>query len=282
MFRGVLARMSVQGFMRAWPGVGMEQLRQMNDGRLDPTPQLREWLLSEADAALGGGLSLELERYRPGVEGCEDVPGLVEEELPFISLAPVEDVPVVESNVLHAVLGADIEPVAPAALDGYRHQRERVRYAMWRARGRAIATQFRLDLPVEEHLAAMAVVQQIELCLMMNFRDTIPEPGLEWDEYRFYREVYYRLTRLRWVQLKLAERSRGLRGLVKWMLGDRKPSGKELFETMVTEADHEYDHLSSSERSVTDMMYAEFETVVKDYLGRRAEDLGTGLRIGPV
>lgn len=276
LFRAVLARMSVQGFLRAWPGVTVEQLRDMNSGLLDPTEQLRDWLLGEAWAALEGGLELELGRYRPGVVGCDAVPGLVSERLEAISLAPVEEAEPVESTVLHAVLGPEIEPTAPAPLDGYVRQQERLRYAMWRARGRAIATQFRIDLPVEEHLAAMAVVQQIELCLMMHFRDTVPEPGLEWDAYRFHREVYRRLTRLRWVQVKLAERRRGLRGLVKWMLGERRPSGKELFETMVGEADQEYEHMSASGRSVTDMMFDEFDTVLRDYIDRR------GLELGPV
>lgn len=274
LFRAVLARMSVQGFLRAWPGVTVEQLGDMNTGRLAPSEQLRHWLLGEAEAALEGGLVLELERYRPGAEECEAVPGLVPERLPAIALAPVEEADPAESSVLHAVLGPEIEPTAPAPLDGYVEQQERLRYAMWRARGRAIATQFRIDLPVEEHLAALAVVQQIELCLMMHFRDTVPEPGLEWDAYRFHREVYRRLTRLRWVQVKLAERRRGLRGLVKWMLGERQPSGKELFETMVGEADQEYEHMSASGRSVTDMMFDEFDSVLRDYMERRGAELG--------
>ena len=274
LFRAVVARMSVQGFLRAWPGVSVEQLHEMNDGRLAPSAQLREWLVGEAWAALDGGLALELERYRPGVAGCDEVPGLVEESLPVISLAPTEEASPVEDNVLHAVLGSEIEPGVPVPLDGYVEQRERLRYAMWRARGRAIATQFRLDLPVEDHLAAMAVVQQIELCLIMQFKDTVPEPGLEWDAYRFNREIYRRLTRLRWVQIKLADRRRGLRGLVKWMMGERKPSGKELFETMIVDADAEYEHMSASGRSVTDMMYEEFQSVIQDYIERRRMELG--------
>ena len=75
------------------------------------------------------------------------------------------------------------QPAAPGVppLD---RQREQVRLSMWRARSLAISTQFNLDSQYSEHLAALAVIAEIELCLIMYFMDSVPTTGESWDSER--------------------------------------------------------------------------------------------------
>ena len=45
----------------------------------------------------------------------------------------------------------------------------------------AVATQFRIGLTYQEHVAALGLVTQIELALIAYFQESMPTAGMEWD-----------------------------------------------------------------------------------------------------
>ena len=101
----------------------------------------------------------------------------------------------------------------------------------------AMMTQFRLDMTYQEHVAALGLVTQIELALIGFFRESMPDPGVDWDGPKRGREIEHRLARLRWVQREQEKEYGGFRGVVNWMMGNTKISGKELYKRMVQEAE---------------------------------------------
>ena len=101
----------------------------------------------------------------------------------------------------------------------------------------AMMTQFRLDMTYQEHVAALGLVTQIELALIGFFRESMPDPGVDWDGQKRAREIEHRLARLRWVQREQEKEYGGLKGVVNWLMGNTKISGKELYKRMVQEAE---------------------------------------------
>ena len=134
------------------------------------------------------------------------------------------------------------------------------------ARTLAFATQFRLGLSPDDQYVAMSVVQQLEMCLIMYFGDSLPEPGAPWDMQRRYREVELRLGRLRWIERRVADSQRGFRGVWNWVLGRRRLSGKELFDEMVRLADAENGGDPIDARYVQLMLNEDFERLGGEYL----------------
>ena len=100
---------------------------------------------------------------------------------------------------------------------------------------------FQVDMPLRDQLAALALEVKIELALITYFNESIPDPGENWDGRRKYREIDTRLKRLRWVNRELKKEYGGLKGAWNWLLGRGLPTGKELYSTMVDEADG-HDH----------------------------------------
>lgn len=114
---------------------------------------------------------------------------------------------------------------------------ERRRQNLRSARITALMTQFRDDMEHAELVAALGMVAQIELALIMAFRESLPEPGQDWDGERRAREIDKRLARLRWVKRENDRMFSGVRGVFKRMGGQRPVSGRELYEKMVRETD---------------------------------------------
>ena len=132
------------------------------------------------------------------------------------------------------------EPVRSCTFEEYQDKRKG---ALWRARNLAIMTQFRLDISWIERVAALGAVTQFELALIMCYGETLPEPGGRWDVDRRSREVQRRLARLRWVDRQREKEYSGFKGLMNWVMGRDKLSGKEMYRQMLVEADRmdEYD-----------------------------------------
>ncbi len=120
---------------------------------------------------------------------------------------------------------------------GWSEEMERKRESLRSARALALITQFRLGMPYREYLAALGMVTQVELALISFFRESVPEPGVEWDGERRAREIERRLARLRWVEREQEREFGGLKGVWNRLAGRGKVSGKDLYQRMLNEAD---------------------------------------------
>ena len=61
----------------------------------------------------------------------------------------------------------------------------------------ATMTQYRIGMTRMETVTALGLVTQIELALITYFRESLPEPGQNWDSRKRAREIERRLARLR-------------------------------------------------------------------------------------
>ena len=101
----------------------------------------------------------------------------------------------------------------------------------------AIMTQYRIGMTHLETVTSLGLVTQIELALITYFRESLPEPGQNWDSQKRAREIERRLARLRWVEQEQEREDSGLKGIWNRVRGRGRPSGKELYERMVKNAD---------------------------------------------
>ena len=116
---------------------------------------------------------------------------------------------------------------------------EQRRASIWQARHLAIEYQFQMGLEYSALLDAYEVVTRLELALVLTFRESVPEPGLDWDLQRRAREIERRLARLRWIERERNVEYNGVKGwLKKVIIGDRRGvTGKELYHRMLAESD---------------------------------------------
>ena len=84
---------------------------------------------------------------------------------------------------------------------------------------------------VHPSVTALGLVTQIELALITYFRESLPEPGQNWDAQKWAKEIERRLARLRWVEQQQNDEDSGLKGVWNRVRGRGKPSGKELYRT---------------------------------------------------
>ena len=73
--------------------------------------------------------------------------------------------------------------------------------------------------------------------MQSHFRESLPEPGQNWDSQKRAREIERRLARLRWVEQQQNDEDSGLKGVWNRVRGRRKPSGKDLYRKMIENAD---------------------------------------------
>ena len=108
----------------------------------------------------------------------------------------------------------------------------------------ALMTQFRLGIPYQQQIAAMGMVTQIELALIAFFKESIPDADEPWDATRRAREVETRLHTLRWVEREQEKEYGGVKGVLNWVIGRTKKSGKEIQRDMMADAGGMLDALS--------------------------------------
>ena len=116
-------------------------------------------------------------------------------------------------------------------------QQDRRRTSLRNAHTMATMTQFRIGMTRMETVTALGLVTQIELALITYFRESLPEPGQNWDSQKRAREIERRLARLRWVEQQQNDEDSGLKGVWNRVRGRRKPSGKDLYRKMIENAD---------------------------------------------
>ena len=139
----------------------------------------------------------------------------------------------------------DVEGEVPRGLAGeggvaelqYCSDRYRWRGTLWRARALGVLSQMRLGMSFSQHMGVLSAVAQIELALILEFGDSVPEEGQDWSITRRYREIDRRLSRLRWIEAEQAREMRGLRGVWRRVTGERQVSGRELYYRMLEAAD---------------------------------------------
>ena len=108
----------------------------------------------------------------------------------------------------------------------------------------AMMTQFRLGIPYQQRIGAVGMVTQIELALILCYKESIPDADEPWDAVRRAREVETRLHTLRWVEREQEKEYGGVRGVLNWMIGRTKQSGKEIQKNMMKDAGGVLDALS--------------------------------------
>ena len=133
-----------------------------------------------------------------------------------------------------AVYGIDLSSRPGMA---WMEQQDRRRTSLRNAHVMATMTQFRIGMTRMETVTALGLVTQIELALITYFRESLPEPGQNWDAQKRAREIERRLARLRWVEQQQNDEDSGLKGVWNRVRGRRKPSGKDLYRKMIENAD---------------------------------------------
>ena len=108
----------------------------------------------------------------------------------------------------------------------------------------AMMTQFRLGIPYQQKIAALGMVTQIELALISFFKESVPEANESWDGARRAREIESRLHTLRWVEREQEKEYGGFKGVLNWVVGRTKQSGKEIQKRMMDDASGVLDALS--------------------------------------
>ena len=146
---------------------------------------------------------------------------------------------------------------------------EQKRMSLRSARALAMSTQFRLGMDYQETVAALGLVTRIELALIMFFRESVPEPGMEWDGERWAREADKRLARLRWVTREQQREFSGLRGVWNRLRGKGPVSGRDLYERMVSEADLIVSAMSMSEEQTDAVAHLMRQSGLERLLGGR-------------
>ena len=121
--------------------------------------------------------------------------------------------------------------------ESWTEELDRKRVSFRSARSLALMTQFRLGMPYQQHVAALGLLAQVELALIMFFRESVPEAGVTWGPEQRAREIDRRLARIRWVEREQEREYTGWRGVWNSLVGRRRMSGKELYALMLEEAE---------------------------------------------
>ena len=116
-------------------------------------------------------------------------------------------------------------------------QQDRRRTSLRNAHTMATMTQYRIGMTRIETVTALGLVTQIELALITCFRESLPEPGQNWDSQKRAREIERRLARLRWVEQQQNDEDSGLKGVWNRVRGRRRPTAKDLYRKMIENAD---------------------------------------------
>lgn len=125
-----------------------------------------------------------------------------------------------------------LSPGATAA-----EQFERRLENLWAARDLAIMTQFAIGVEDGDILYALGLVNEIELALIMMFRQEVPRGGRRWDEYRRQKEIYVRMVRKNRIQRNLKKERSGWRGLVSKVKGEKPMSARDMFNRLMVYVD---------------------------------------------
>ena len=139
------------------------------------------------------------------------------------------------SQFTEMVRESGVSVLSPGATAG--EQYERRLENLWAARDLAIMTQFAIGVEDSDILYALGLVNEIELALIMMFRQEVPRGGRPWDEYRRQKEIYVRMVRKNRIQRNLKKERSGWRGLVSKAKGEKPMSARDMFSRLMVYVD---------------------------------------------
>ena len=112
-------------------------------------------------------------------------------------------------------------------------QQERSRALLIRVHHTARMEQHRLGLSDREKLDIQLVMVQIEMALITDFREYLPEPGQNWDADRRAKANEDKLTLFRLLEQKQKRNYSGLKGAWNRLMGRRKPTVEEVWRRLI-------------------------------------------------
>ena len=191
----------------------------------------------ERELGLGGPREADTVPDPSSVDAVATAPGAV-----GAPEAPVGSVP---AQVVDVDIDQDGKPDVPLyGIDlssrsgmSWMEQQERRRMSLRNAHAMATMTQYRIGMTHLETVTSLGLVTQIELALITCFRESLPEPGRNWDSQKRAREIERRLARLRWVQQEQHREDSGLKGIWNRVRGKGIPSARDLYRRMIENAD---------------------------------------------
>ena len=191
----------------------------------------------ERELGLGGPREADTVPDPSSVDAVATAPGAV-----GAPEAPVGSVP---AQVVDVDIDQDGKPDVPLyGIDlssrsgmSWMEQQERRRMSLRNAHAMATMTQYRIGMTHLETVTSLGLVTQIELALITCFRESLPEPGQNWDSQKRAREIERRLARLRWVQQEQHREDSGLKGIWNRVRGKGIPSARDLYRRMIENAD---------------------------------------------
>ena len=179
--------------------------------------------LDDGDVEEIGGAGFEEEPDLDG-EGPEVSPGLRYNPLPGAV-----------SDYTDLVQETGVSLPAPGETAG--EQWDRRLNNLWAARDLAIMTQFAIGVDETDMLYALGLVNEIELALIMMFRQSVPERGRRWDEYRRQKEIYVRMVRKNRIQRNIKKERAGLKGFFSRVRGDKPMSARDMVDRLMVYVD---------------------------------------------
>ena len=100
---------------------------------------------------------------------------------------------------------------------------------LWTARQHAVVAQMG-SRNAREHVIALEWQVELELVLIEQFNQCVPDPDVTWDEGRRAREIETRINRLRWAKEELRQSYGGILGFLKRLVFIRRPTRHQLYQ----------------------------------------------------
>lgn len=236
---GLVARLGVGPLLDHFGFDSEDELQRMLDGRI-PIPMDR---LQRLQGVLSDGAAISnVAPQRPFSARVvvRAAPSFSDEELDLLATPPPTVVPPVPEEPASAPAASNGS--APSGVKSARSSQpqsviESLKSDLYRARMAALRQQVDLSLREDERLRSQLLVVQIELTLIMQFRESVPEPGMGWTSIQLDDEREKRSRRQRRLQAELDRYNRGLRGFVRRFSSRKPETVSSLLERMIREAD---------------------------------------------
>ena len=124
------------------------------------------------------------------------------------------------------------EPAGPNA----RNALDELKADLYRVRMMALRQRVGLALREDEKLANHLFVLQIELTLIVEFHESVPEPGMGWNAVTLDEEADKRFRRRDRLQAELAKYTTGVRGMFRRISGRKPLTLDELMQSLMRDA----------------------------------------------
>ena len=143
--------------------------------------------------------------------------------------------PVDSSVIQEDLLPDEYQPRQPAGPQA-RDALDQLKADLYRVRMMALRQRVGLALREDEKLANHLFVLQIELTLILEFGESVPEPGMGWNPVTLDEEADKRFRRRDRLQAELAKYTTGVRGMFRRISGRRPLTLDELMQSLMRDA----------------------------------------------